>query len=105
MIHPGVQIKSVEGYSLFSDANFFKKWPYFSVKAVLVHAQVMRCIPESDDAGNNERWMVVRLAHDISISPLNIGVKSYEGNEAVKTRVNRLKGQVFEGFFSLTTAV
>jgi hypothetical protein len=61
----------------------------------------MRCIPESDDAGNNERWMVVHLAHDFSISLLNIGVKSYEGNEAVKTRVNRLKGRVFGGVFSV----
>jgi hypothetical protein len=48
MVHPGVQIKAVEGNTLFTDLNFKKIRTNFSVKAVAVHAQVEGRVPQPD---------------------------------------------------------
>jgi len=45
MVHPGVQIKTVEGNPLFADLNFKKIRTNFSVKAVPVHAQIEGRVP------------------------------------------------------------
>jgi hypothetical protein len=40
LIDPGIQFKSVEGNSLFSDRYSCDKRPDFGVEAVAVHAQI-----------------------------------------------------------------
>ena len=50
MIDPGVQFKSVEGNTLFADANFHEIRSYLGVEAVAVHAEVARRIPEADQS-------------------------------------------------------
>jgi hypothetical protein len=51
LIHPGVQIKSVEGDTLLTDRDFSQIGPDFGLEAVPVHTQVMRRVPEADQAG------------------------------------------------------
>ena len=50
MLRKSVQFKSVEGDSLFSDANFNEIGPYLGVEAIAVHAQVTGCIPEANQS-------------------------------------------------------
>ena len=45
MVHPGVQIKAIEGNSLFADLNFNEIRAHLTVKAVPVHTQIERRIP------------------------------------------------------------
>jgi hypothetical protein len=44
LIHPGVEIKPVEGNSLFSDADFHQMRADFSVETVLIHSEIERNI-------------------------------------------------------------
>jgi len=45
MIHPGVQIKAVEGNALFADLNFNEIRTNLGVKAVPVHPKIEWRIP------------------------------------------------------------
>jgi len=45
MVHPGVQIKAVEGNHLFAELNFKKIRKNFTVKAVPFHAQIEGRVP------------------------------------------------------------
>jgi len=44
MVHPGVQIKAVEGNTLFADLNFNKIRTNLGVKSVPVHPKIERRI-------------------------------------------------------------
>lgn len=48
-IGPGVQFKTVEGDALLAHAFFMQVWAYFAVEAVLVHAEISRCVPQAND--------------------------------------------------------
>jgi hypothetical protein len=48
VLRKSVQFKSVEGDSLFSDADFNKIGPHIGVKAIAVHTQVTGRIAEAD---------------------------------------------------------
>jgi len=41
MISKGIQFKSIEGHTLFSDTDFGDMGPYFDTEAVSVHAEVV----------------------------------------------------------------
>jgi len=45
MVHPGVQIKAVEGNALFADPDFNEIRTDLTVKAVPVHTQIEGRIP------------------------------------------------------------
>jgi len=45
MVHPGVQIKAIEGNALFADPDFKEMRTNFSIKAVPVHTQIEGRIP------------------------------------------------------------
>jgi len=51
LIHPGVQIKPVEGDALLADRNFNEIGAHLPVEAVAVHANIEGRVPESDQAG------------------------------------------------------
>ena len=51
MVHPGIHFKAIEGDTLPANAELGQFRAYLPVKAVAVHAQVGRGIPESDQAG------------------------------------------------------
>jgi hypothetical protein len=55
LIHPGVQIKSVEGDALLAYRDFNEIGANFPVEAVAVHANIEGCVPESDKAGEQRR--------------------------------------------------
>ena len=50
MVYPGIQIKTIKGNTLLSDANFNEIRPYLGVKAVPVHAQIEGSVPETDQS-------------------------------------------------------
>ena len=62
MIYPGVEFKSIEGDTLFADADFNEIRPYLGVKPVAVHTQVARYIPEADQS-RRDRWRMFHLAY------------------------------------------
>ncbi len=64
MIHPGVQIKPIEGNTLLTDGNFRQIGPYIGIEAVAVHAEILRSIPEPDQAGQQTRQFFA-VAHSI----------------------------------------
>ena len=45
MVRPGVEIKPVEGNSLFSDADFHQIRADFRVETVFIHPEIERHIP------------------------------------------------------------
>jgi len=48
LVCPGVKFKSVESYSLYSDADLGDIRPHFGVKAVSIHAQVEGGVAKAD---------------------------------------------------------
>jgi len=50
VISPGIEVKAIEGDSLLADRDRGDARADFAVEAVLVHAEVGRCIPETDQA-------------------------------------------------------
>jgi len=51
LIHPDVQIKSIEGDALLAYRNFNKIGANIPVEAVAVHSNIGRRVPEPDKAG------------------------------------------------------
>jgi len=51
VIGPGVEVKAVEGDSLFAYRDHHNAWPDFPIESVLVHAKVRRRIPKTDESG------------------------------------------------------
>jgi hypothetical protein len=48
--HPGVEFKSVEGNSLSTDRDGGEVGAYLGVEAVAIHAEIIRRVPQPDDA-------------------------------------------------------
>jgi len=48
LIHPGIEIKSIEGYPLLPHADLDDVWTDLGVEAVLVHTEVEGRIPQPD---------------------------------------------------------
>jgi hypothetical protein len=53
LIYPGVKIKAIKGNTLFADWDFNEIRSDFRIKAVSIHAQIERRIPESDKPWSN----------------------------------------------------
>jgi hypothetical protein len=50
LVHPGIEIKAIEGFALDADRNQRHPGPDLSIEAVLVHAEIPRRIPEPEEA-------------------------------------------------------
>jgi hypothetical protein len=50
LIHPGLQFKSVESDTLFADRDLDEVRPHLGVEAVAVHAEIARCIAETNQS-------------------------------------------------------
>jgi hypothetical protein len=55
----GIHFKAVEGNSLLADSNLCQVRPDVAIEAVLVHAEVPRGIPETNESRRRElgRWV------------------------------------------------
>ena len=62
MIYPGVEFKSIEGDTLFADADFNEIRPYLGIEAVAIHAEVARRIPKANQSRSG-RWRMLHLAY------------------------------------------
>jgi len=51
LIHPGIEIKSIEGYPLLPHADLDDERTDLGVEAVLVHTEVEGRIPQPDQSG------------------------------------------------------
>jgi hypothetical protein len=66
VISPGIEVKAIEGDSLLADRDRGDARADFAVEAVLVHAEVRRCVPETDESGcerGNGNGIAYRAAH------------------------------------------
>jgi hypothetical protein len=50
VIRPEVQINSVEGDSLGPNGNDRDMRAHFMIEAILVHAEISRCVAQADEA-------------------------------------------------------
>ena len=50
LLRPGVHFKPIKGYALLADGNRGQLCPNLAIESILVHAQVVRGIAESDQA-------------------------------------------------------
>jgi len=50
LVHPGVQVKAVEGDTLLADGNSGEMRSDFGVETVAVHAEVERDVAEPDES-------------------------------------------------------
>jgi hypothetical protein len=62
-IGPAVQVKTVKGNSFHTNSNDAEVWSDLAVEAVLVHAEVARCVPQSDEAWGDR--LSYSSCHDI----------------------------------------
>jgi hypothetical protein len=63
VVHPGIQIKPIEGDALFADADFNQIRTDFRIEAVPVHPDIEGGIAETDQARDKAGEIVGRLAH------------------------------------------
>jgi hypothetical protein len=52
-VSPGIEVKPIEGHTLLADRNFNQAGTHFRIEAVLVHAEIARCVSKADEAGQN----------------------------------------------------
>ena len=50
VVRPCIEVNAVEGDSLDADAEREEAWAHFAVETVLVHAEVLGCVAQSDEA-------------------------------------------------------
>jgi hypothetical protein len=64
LVGPCIQVKAIEGHALDSDRNDGHTGAHLAVEAVLVHAEIPRRIPESDEPGRDRRTWLARPLPD-----------------------------------------
>ena len=70
MIYPGIQFKAVKGNTLLSDAYFSQIWSHLGIKAVPVHAQIGRRIPEAEQSGCDTTVLFHGRLYDIAFNQM-----------------------------------
>jgi hypothetical protein len=50
VVHPGVEVKSIEGDAAIADRDLGKERAYLGVEAIAVHPEVLRCVAVADEA-------------------------------------------------------
>ena len=50
VVCPAIEVKAIKGHSLHSDGKIGEYGTDFPVEAVLIHAQVPRCIAQADES-------------------------------------------------------
>ena len=50
LVRPAIEVKAIEGHSLHADGKVGECGTDFPVEAVLIHAQVPRCIAQADES-------------------------------------------------------
>lgn len=64
IVCPAIEVKAIEGYSLHADGKIGECGTDFPIEAVLIHAQVPRCIAQADESRRHGiRGRVSELAH------------------------------------------
>ena len=56
MVSPGVEVKPIEGHALLAYRDLYEIWPHLRIEAVLVHAEIARCVAKADEARQNH-WL------------------------------------------------
>jgi hypothetical protein len=62
LVGPRIEVKAIEGHALDSDRNDDYTGAHLAVEAVLVHPEVSRRIPQSDESGRNRRTLLARAS-------------------------------------------
>jgi hypothetical protein len=64
LVGPRVEVKPIERHALDSDRDDGHTGANLAVEAVLVHAEIPRRIPESDEPGRDRRTWLARPLPD-----------------------------------------
>ncbi|MFB3088406.1 MAG: hypothetical protein ACE10E_08880 [Acidiferrobacterales bacterium] len=51
LIHPGIQVKAIEGNALFADRDFSELGPYLGIEPIAVHAEIVRRVSQAQETG------------------------------------------------------
>ncbi len=60
LVGPRIEVKAVESLTLGADGNHRDPGPHLAVEAVLVHAEISRSIPETEQSGYEARAIRAR---------------------------------------------
>jgi hypothetical protein len=50
LVRPAIEVKAIKGHSLHPDGKVGDNWAHFPIEAVLVHAQISRCISQANES-------------------------------------------------------
>ena len=70
VVCPAIEVKAIKGHSLHADGKIGECGTDFPVEAVLIHAQVPRCIAQADES---RRHGIRRRVSDLAIRRLSCG--------------------------------
>lgn len=79
MVHPGVQIKSVESNPLFPNADFNEMRADLCVEAVPVHPEIEGRVPQPDKAWDKAGKTVCVVAHYQDLAKAIVGDEGWMG--------------------------
>jgi len=77
VIHPGVEIKPVEGDALLADRVLGQIWTHLGVEAVTVHAEVIGRFPQANEARQQPGKPVRVPTHAVALVPAQAIVRRY----------------------------
>ena len=71
LVYPSVKLKPVKGDPLRPDGDLGQVRSHLVVKAVAVHAEIERCVPEPDQSG--QQWGIgLKGAHGVCLASRSV---------------------------------
>ena len=65
LVGPGIEVKAIECHALRTDWDDGHPGPHVAVEAVLIHAEILRCIAESQQSWRENLARVHELPIDV----------------------------------------
>lgn len=76
VVDPGVKVKSIEGDAAITDRKLDDERAHLDVEAVAVHAEVGRCVPQPDEAGERAHGATPRGGFRPRVGDRRAGARS-----------------------------
>ena len=67
VIYPFIEFETIEGDALFTDGDFSEAWAYLSIEPVAVHAEVGGCVPQPQEARQQDNVSAVAYLHNDAV--------------------------------------
>ena len=72
-VGPRIEVKAVKGDALRPYRDGRNPRAHLAIESIFVHAQIRRCVPESNESGGCEDWIHVDPAYRFSTSEVLYG--------------------------------